>query len=50
MFIGFWRSGRIRAANGEAEVPIVVAGRTNIAGVAEDEAVGAAAVRATGGR
>jgi len=40
-----WRSGTTKAANGEAVVPIVVVGRTNIAGVAEDEVVGVAAVR-----
>ena len=40
-----WRSGRVRAANGEAVVPIGVVGRIDVAGAVEVEVVGVAAVR-----
>ena len=39
------RSGTIRAANGEAVVPIPVIGRIDAAGAVEVEVVGVAAVR-----
>ena len=45
---GFWRSGRIRAANGVAALPVVVVGRVDVAGAVEVEPVGADAVRVWG--
>ena len=41
----WWRSGRTKAANGEAVLPIVVIGRIDAAGTAEVEVVGVGAVR-----
>ncbi len=41
----WWRSGRTKAANGEAVLPIVVIGRIDVAGTAEVEVVGVGAVR-----
>ncbi len=45
-----WRSGRVRAANGEAVVPIGVVGRIDVAGAVEVEVVGVAAARVRGRR
>jgi len=39
------RSGTVRAANGEAVLPIVVVGRIDVAGAVESEVVGVAAIR-----
>ena len=41
----WWRSGRVKAANGEAVVPIPVIGRIDVVGAVEVEVVGVAAVR-----
>ena len=40
-----WRSGTVKAANGEAVAPIVVVGRIDAAGAAEVEVVGVGTVR-----
>ncbi len=40
-----WRSGRVKAANGEAVAPIVVVGRVDAGGAVEVEVVGVDAVR-----
>lgn len=45
IILGFWRSGTVRAANGEAVVSIVVVGRVDVVGAPEVEVVGAAAIR-----
>ena len=40
-----WRSGKVKAANGEAVLPIVVVGRIDVGGAVESEVVGVAGVR-----
>ena len=45
MILVWRRSGRVKAANGEAGVPIVVVGRIDVAGAVEVEVVGVGAVR-----
>lgn len=40
-----WRSGREKAANGEAVLPIPVVGRIDVVGAVEVEFVGVVAVR-----
>ena len=43
-----WRSGTVKAANGEAVLPIVVVGRIDVGGAVEVEVVGVGAVRIRG--
>ena len=45
MILVWRRSGRVKAANGEAVLPIVVVGRIDVGGAVEIKVVGAGAVR-----
>ena len=45
IFSKFWRSGTVKAANGEAVLSIVVVGRIDVGGAVEVEVVGVAGAR-----
>lgn len=47
-FFDGWRSGAVKAANGEAVLPIGIVGRIDVVGAVEVEAVGVAAARVRG--